>query len=75
MYDTLRSHSNASPNSVRMLVFWPDGNPDPDGKLYAQPESDLQIGTCSAKEYCITFVRWLILTCKITRMQVVWWCD
>jgi hypothetical protein len=57
---------------VRMLVFWPDGNPDPDGKLYAQPESDLQISTCSEQEYCITSVRGRIPTRKTQQIRVVW---
>jgi hypothetical protein len=43
IYDSSISPSDARPNSVKKLVFWPDDKPEPDGEAYAQPESDLQM--------------------------------
>jgi hypothetical protein len=57
IYDSSISQSDASPNSVRMPV---DDKPEPDGEVYAQPESDLQIRVCTstsgAKEFHVALL-------------------
>ena len=67
IYDSLISQADASPNSVKLLVFWPDDKTDPDGEVYAQPESDLQLRVCtstsgSKRVSCRALVRpWILI--------------
>jgi hypothetical protein len=80
IYDNSISQSDASTNSVRMLTFWPDDKPEPDGEVYAQPESDLQILVCTSTKRrnrvsCRAFVRPLVFTCDDTKRTRVVWCE